>query len=150
MRYWARATWSALPLMVIVRSCLLASSEPSSYLLIVIMAPVICLQGKQITNTHINSTVNQEKTNRKRNFTSCASEWQKHWPDFSNLGASLADDAPDEFVGHGHLVSLCAGACADWWPQLRAGEGGQSCTRYTRSRCQRVQDHHHYHKWQQA
>ena len=44
MRYWARATWSALPLMVIVRSCLLASSEASSYLLMVMMAPVICLR----------------------------------------------------------------------------------------------------------
>ena len=27
-------------------------------------------------------------------------------PDLSNLGAALADDAPDDLVGDGHLVGL--------------------------------------------
>ena len=47
-------------------------------------------------------------------------------PDLSNLGAALADDAPDDLVGDGHLVGLL-GARA---PGLaRTSQQGQGCNR---------------------
>ena len=58
-------------------------------------------------------------------------------PDLCDLGASLADDASYELIGHGHLVSLGAGAGARGGAQLGAGEGGQGCRggRWGRSYC---------------
>merc|ERR1712071_567551 len=32
-------------------------------------------------------------------------------PNFGNFGASLSDDATDEFVGNSHLLCLLRGAC---------------------------------------
>lgn len=50
------------------------------------------------------------------------------WPDLRNLGASLPDDAADDLVWDGHLVSLVA--AGQLVPAAsRAGQRGQRCNR---------------------
>ena len=102
MRYWARATDSLFPVMLIVRSRLAGASR-SSQLEIRIIAPDSCLKSNKYYFL-IQSLINLSFSDS---------------PDFRHLGSTLSDDAADELVGDGHLVGLLSGGAG------LAGEEGQ-------------------------
>ena len=103
IRYWARATDSAFPVMVMVRSRLAGASR-SSQLEIRIMAPESCLQ-----RSHWNTTLWGGGGGGR---------WSS--PDLRYFRSSLPDDAADELVGDGHLVGLLLGSLV---PSLTCQKG---------------------------
>ena len=87
-------------------------------------------EGPNQSLGHLSPTIKAAQNQYMHEHRERGKRKKSHLPDLGDFGASLADDAADELVGHGHLVGLGLRACRRpvvAGAQLTACQGGQRC-----------------------